>query len=179
MKEHPTEDYIIEGWYLSRQERKPWPQMPRCWRLVANCSTEVLFLSWIPKAPWPPPEPVDYDALGNLDEEVRTVIMWSPIVVCPTDDLETMEDVPDASWGWRTFIWVRSQRYEQLGAELEQLRTTSAAVRVRSLADDSELRHLLEVDLPQAKGLSDYDRRMLCIPSFEEATLRRNPRVLE
>lgn len=176
MKERPTKIYWVEVSRLARQEGYPWPGMPDCWRLVANQSTEVLFLSRIPSAPWPPPEPRSYDALGDIDEEIRTVVMWSPLIVSPTDGNEEMESVVDANWDWRTFFWVGRRRYARLGEELEQILAINGGVRVETLRSESELRHLLMHQLPRARGLADYDRKMLCLPSIEEMGLA-SPRV--
>lgn len=171
MKEYPNPNYSLKVTDLVTENINA-PELVRFieggWELALNYSVSITFLPYLPTSPWPPPHPDDFDAASDRDGAYRVLFAKSAIVVTPTDGPERTEDVVSHIGDLETVFWVSHDRYSRLDADLLRLERLPGARGVDGPRLDSypdgELKRFIREDLGRAKALSDYDRKILCLP---------------
>jgi hypothetical protein len=138
------------------------------WDLTLNNFVSITFLPYLPISPWPPPHPDDFDAASDRDGAYRVLFAKSAIVVTPTDGRERTEDVVSHIGEPETVFWVSNDRYARLETDLLRLARLPGARGVDGPRLDSypdgELKRFIREDLGRATALSEYDRKILCLP---------------
>jgi hypothetical protein len=175
MKEHPTEDYILEIYYLKDESE---PSVSRYidsgWLLIVNHVVNVAFMPYVPLTPWPPPIPSDLEHARNRDDAALITLSMNTQIVTPSpDSSERQDELPHPIHGIQTLFFVTEAHYAALDSEILALRErphrsgSHEALRL-SQVNKGPLRVFLTRDLPRSAELSSYDRSILCLGPLQE-----------
>ncbi|MEZ4398528.1 MAG: hypothetical protein R3B06_00810 [Kofleriaceae bacterium] len=168
MKEHATDDYPLDvhrGDYEFLEDFGEFIQ--GSYRISVNRIAKVAVLPELPKAPWPPSFPDEWDRATSRDVALRYAFAVTMMVVAPAlDGLEERRVVVfRESELPHTAFWIDLARHRALTEELEELTRARGPSR-RSVLAPGAVAWLLSELLPAAE-LDPTTRRLLCIPDRE------------
>jgi hypothetical protein len=175
MKEYPNPNYSLKIHYL-KDESDPEvsTHTESGWLLIVNYVVNVVFMPYVPLAPWPPPVPSDLEHAQNRDEAALVTLSMNTQIVTPSPDgSERQEDLAHPIHGTQTFFFVTKEHYAALDEELLALRErpqlpgSYEPLRLSELGEGA-LREFLTRDLPRSAELSKYDRDILCLGPLHE-----------
>lgn len=170
MKESPEPNYSIDVTIGGDEPIAGFnAHLPGSIVVLVNHVVNVIVVPWLAQEPWPPAYPSDWERVGDRDEASRYALATHSVTIAPSPDgVERSETVtfvenPDVT---STAIWLPRAEHSRLVEELK------SDVFVRSPAprlDDihgTAVWEFLRHRLPRVGSLTDYDRRILCIPTL-------------
>ena len=167
MREYPEANYFLSVSPIGESiDLQLGRLLPRSYLIVVNLVTKIVFVSWLPASPWPPPYPTSWDQWRDRDAAAWYLFATDAVTVAPTEEHEArlqkvvFDEYPETA---HTVFWHPRADYEALLADVERAYDTPDPSELR--LDDlppGPLVDFLRHELPRA-SLSAYERKILCL----------------